>query len=83
MKSSSAHPYCWRRHDLDVDFGLLVLVDQAHQLFGGLGLYQHDGTGQGVRVSQLYVAHLGKRDDRKKYKCDILGVMLIIYMTHS
>lgn len=82
MKSSSAYPYWIGRHDIDVDFGLLVLVDQAHQLLGGLGLYQHDRTGQGVRVAQLCVAYLGKRGDRKKYKCGILVVTVIIYMTH-
>lgn len=50
----NAHPF--RLHlDLNDNFGLLVLVDQIHQLLSIIILHQHDWTGKGVRFLQLCV----------------------------
>lgn len=43
----------WLHHDLNTNFGLLVLVDQPHQLLCIVSLDQHDWTGKRVCFPQL------------------------------
>lgn len=72
ISSKDAHPSQHWWHAFDADVGLLVLVDQAHQLLGILSIHQHDGTGKGVCLSELAAAWSG-REGAEGRKCEILG----------
>lgn len=59
------HPSQSWWHALDANVGLLVLVDQAHQLLCVLSIHQHHRTrreGKGVCLSELAVACLGRKE---------------------
>lgn len=49
------YPSGWIQLDVDTNDGLLVLVDQTHQLLCVSSLHQHNRTGEGVGLSQLRV----------------------------
>lgn len=53
LNGLSAHPFGHLHHDVDVDAGLLVLVDQAHQLLCVAGTHQNHGPRQRVQILQL------------------------------
>lgn len=79
---SGAYPSRLLHNDLNANFGLLVLVDQTHQLLSILRLHQHDGTGKGVCFSQLCVVRLGwlagsRKRKTQKCECDIFVCFFI------
>lgn len=54
-------------HDLNANFGLLVLVNQAHQLLSVLRPHQHHWTGKGVGFPQL----CERGAQKTKKECDV------------
>lgn len=64
------YPSRWIQHDVDLNDGLLVLVNQTHQLLCVIRLHQHNRTREGVGFPQLRVVDCVQNKERK-YECDI------------
>lgn len=71
------YPLRWIQHDVDTDDGLLVLVDQTHQLLCIISLHQHDGTGKGVGLPQLCVMHCVQNKKRSTHRYEFLFISML------
>lgn len=60
--------------DVNTNDGLLILVDQIHQLLRVISFHQHNGTGERVGLPQLRVVDgvpKNKKRTTHKRECDI------------